>query len=149
MPDSAAGGLATLFAGAALSSSAAAFQTFQQVLSSWTGGDGGAISANGNGLANALTAFNQGQLVTSSDGSLIGGATLGDGNTIGNIRDLGSAAILLSTDADHNIFLSDAYPEWFAEPGCTKNTRDKRLERGRTDIRVLLQSLIDRKDLDS
>jgi uncharacterized repeat protein (TIGR01451 family) len=61
-----------VFTGTALSSSAAAFQTFQQVLASWTGGDGGAISANGNVLANALTAFNQGQLVTSANGSLIG-----------------------------------------------------------------------------
>jgi DNA-directed RNA polymerase specialized sigma24 family protein len=52
------------------------------------------------------------------------------------------------TDADHNDFLSDAYPGWFAETGCAQNTRDKRLERARADIRALLQSLIDRKDLD-
>lgn len=51
------------------------------------------------------------------------------------------------TDADHNNFLSGAYPGWFAEPRCTKNTRDKRLERARADIRALLQSFIDRKDL--
>jgi hypothetical protein len=62
------------FAGPALSSSSPAFQTMQTVLSAsdsnnW---DHVAISANGNGLANALTAFNQGQLVLSADGSLIG-----------------------------------------------------------------------------
>jgi hypothetical protein len=51
-------------------------------------------------------------------------------------------------DADHNSFLSGACPGWFAEPGCAENTRDKRLERARTDIRALLKSLIDRKDLD-
>jgi DNA-directed RNA polymerase specialized sigma24 family protein len=52
------------------------------------------------------------------------------------------------TDADHNNFLSGAYPGWFAEPGCPENTRDKRLERARADIRALLQSIVDRKDLD-
>jgi hypothetical protein len=50
-------------------------------------------------------------------------------------------------DADHNDFLSGAYPEWFADPGCAENTRDKRLERARADIRALLKTIVNRNDL--
>lgn len=63
-------------------------------------------------------------------------------------RTLRACMVEKITDADHNSFLSGTYPGWFAEPGCAENTRDKRLERARADIRALLQSLIDRQDLD-
>jgi len=53
------------------------------------------------------------------------------------------------TDADCNTLLGRVYPEWFTEPGCAENTRYKRLERGRADIRALLKGIIDPDDLKS
>lgn len=52
------------------------------------------------------------------------------------------------SNADCNAALSTAYPEWFGEPGCAENTRDQRFRRAREDVRALLQTIIDRKDLD-
>jgi hypothetical protein len=51
------------------------------------------------------------------------------------------------TNADYNAPLAACYPEWFDEPRCAESTRYKRFERARTDVRVLLQSIISRNDL--
>ncbi len=87
------------FVGNALSPGSTALQTMQTIAiaGGFTGNDPAtpnfgknfsAVTANGNGLANALTAYNQGQLLLSADGSLIGwnnngGATDVHANTAG------------------------------------------------------------------
>ena len=43
--------------------------------------------------------------------------------------------------------LLDEYPEWFAEPDCTQNTRDKRFSRANSDLWALLRRVVDREDL--
>lgn len=43
--------------------------------------------------------------------------------------------------------LLDGYPEWFAEPGCAKNTRDQRFSRAHADVLALLRQVIAREDL--
>jgi hypothetical protein len=63
-------------------------------------------------------------------------------------RVLGHIIVSDISDADGNAALRAVYQEWFDEPGCTENTRHQRFRRGRADIRALLRSLIDRKDLD-
>lgn len=39
------------------------------------------------------------------------------------------------------------YPEWFAEPGCTQNTRDQRFSRAHADLCALLRQVVARDDL--
>lgn len=51
------------------------------------------------------------------------------------------------SDADYNASLRAAYLEWFDEPGCAENTRHKRFERAREDVRALLRTIINRDDL--
>lgn len=43
--------------------------------------------------------------------------------------------------------LVDAYPEWFAEPGCAQNTRDQRFSRAHADLWELLRQVVAREDL--
>ena len=52
------------------------------------------------------------------------------------------------SDADYNTALCTAYPDWFDETGCAENTRHQRFRRAREDVRALLRTIIDRKDLD-
>jgi hypothetical protein len=51
------------------------------------------------------------------------------------------------SDADSNQALRAAYPEWFAQPGCTENTYHQRCCRARADVRDLLRTIISRDDL--
>lgn len=43
--------------------------------------------------------------------------------------------------------LLDAYPEWFAEPGCAQNTRDQRFSRAHADLLALVRQVVAHEDL--
>lgn len=51
------------------------------------------------------------------------------------------------TWADSNIDLQWAYPEWFGEPGCARDTCYQRLSRARRDVRTLLMAVVSRDEL--
>lgn len=51
------------------------------------------------------------------------------------------------SNADHNAALRIAYPEWFAEPGCSEETYHQRFSRARADVRALLGKVMSRDDL--
>jgi DNA-directed RNA polymerase specialized sigma24 family protein len=50
-------------------------------------------------------------------------------------------------DADINVALCAAYPEWFAERGVTISNIHQRLARGRVDVSSLLRAIITRDEL--
>jgi DNA-directed RNA polymerase specialized sigma24 family protein len=49
--------------------------------------------------------------------------------------------------ADSDAALRAAYPDWFDEPGCTRDTYYQRLSRARHEVRVLLRAVVDRDEL--
>jgi DNA-directed RNA polymerase specialized sigma24 family protein len=49
--------------------------------------------------------------------------------------------------ADSDMALRTAYPDWFDEPGCTRDTYYQRLSRARREVRVLLQAVVGRDEL--
>jgi hypothetical protein len=49
--------------------------------------------------------------------------------------------------ADWNEVLEAAYPQWFDQPGLSRDARDQRLSRGRRDVRSLLRSVLSRDQL--
>ena len=49
------------------------------------------------------------------------------------------------TDSDDA--LRAAYPDWFDEPGCTRDTNYQRLSRARREMRVLLMAVVSRDEL--
>ena len=49
--------------------------------------------------------------------------------------------------ANSDMALQAAYPDWFDEPGCTRDTCYQRLSRARRDVRVLLQAVVGRDEL--
>jgi hypothetical protein len=51
-------------------------------------------------------------------------------------------------DADSNPELAAAYPEWFADPGCSADTRYQRFSRARGDVKDVLRCIVNREDLD-
>lgn len=51
------------------------------------------------------------------------------------------------SDEDHNRALEDAYPEYFAEPGCSQSSCYQRFSRARADIRSLLQKVVARDEI--
>lgn len=51
------------------------------------------------------------------------------------------------SDADSNEALRTAYPEYFAQPGASANLLHQRFRRAREDLKVLLQSVVDRREL--
>jgi DNA-directed RNA polymerase specialized sigma24 family protein len=49
--------------------------------------------------------------------------------------------------ADSNMDFQRTYPEWFGEPGCTRDTCHQRLSRARRDVRTLLMAVVSRDEL--
>jgi DNA-directed RNA polymerase specialized sigma24 family protein len=49
--------------------------------------------------------------------------------------------------ADSDLTLRAAYPNWFNEPGCSRDTYYQRLSRARHEVRVLLRAVVDRDEL--
>jgi len=49
--------------------------------------------------------------------------------------------------ADSDLALRAAYPGWFDEPGCTRDTYYQRLSRARREVRVLLRAVVGRDEL--
>jgi Sigma-70 region 2 len=52
-----------------------------------------------------------------------------------------------SSEADSNDAFRGAYPEYFDDPYVSPDTRHQRFHRARVDVRTLLQSVVDPKDL--
>jgi DNA-directed RNA polymerase specialized sigma24 family protein len=51
------------------------------------------------------------------------------------------------SDADANSVFCAAYPEWFADSGCTVDNAQQRLSRARADVTGVLRIVVDRTDL--
>jgi hypothetical protein len=51
------------------------------------------------------------------------------------------------SEADSEDAFRAAYPEWFSEPGCAKNTCHQRFRRARADVKALLQAIVSRDEL--
>jgi DNA-directed RNA polymerase specialized sigma24 family protein len=49
--------------------------------------------------------------------------------------------------ADSNTDLQHAYPDWFGEPGCARDTCYQRLSRARRDVRTLLLTVVSLDEL--
>jgi len=49
--------------------------------------------------------------------------------------------------ADSDDVLRAAYPDWFDEPGCTRDTYYQRLSRARREMQVLLMAVVGRDEL--
>jgi hypothetical protein len=49
--------------------------------------------------------------------------------------------------ADCDDAVRAAYPDWFDEPGCTRDTYYQRLSRARREVRVLLMVIVGRDEL--
>ena len=49
--------------------------------------------------------------------------------------------------ADSDMALRAAFPGWFDEPGCKRDTYYQRLSRARSDVRVLLKAVVARDEL--
>jgi hypothetical protein len=62
-------------------------------------------------------------------------------------RMLHAVASAQVTGADSNLELQRAYPEWFGEPGCTRDASYQRLSRARRDVRTLLMTVVSRDEL--
>ena len=49
--------------------------------------------------------------------------------------------------ADSDTALRATYPDWFDEPGCTRDTYYQRLSRPRRDVRAVLRPVLDRDEM--
>jgi DNA-directed RNA polymerase specialized sigma24 family protein len=49
--------------------------------------------------------------------------------------------------ADSDMALRAAYPDWFSEPDCTRDTYYQRLSRARHEVRTLLKAVVRREEL--
>jgi len=67
-------------------------------------------------------------------------------NAIAGVRDATSPMLTGDLNADLNQALTEEYPARFADPACSRNTRNQRLNRGRADVRAVWDELRAGKD---
>lgn len=60
---------------------------------------------------------------------------------------LGASCAEPGTPPEFDAALAEQYPEWFAGPAVSANTRHQRLSRGRSDVRDVLRAIVSRDEL--
>jgi len=67
-------------------------------------------------------------------------------NATAGVRDATSPVLTGDLNADLNQALTEEYPACFADPACSRNTRNQRLKRGRADVLAVWDKLRVGKD---